>query len=98
MNARQAAKAAAKRIEELEFRVMMNVLDIKDYNAVIEALIDGNSPCQWCEDWVECQLEAKGQRGCSEWILHNNAEIAKESTAEEVIPDGTVQIGGENEG
>jgi hypothetical protein len=80
MNARQSAKAAAKRIEELEFRVKINILDIRDYNTVIEEMIKDGSPCPWCEDYVECGLEAKADgRGCHEWILHNNAQKANKA-------------------
>ena len=69
MNGRQAAKAAAKRIEELEFVVAGQVQDIKDYNACIADMIAGESPCLWCEEYPECNLEAKMGRGCSNWWL-----------------------------
>ena len=69
MNARQAAKAAAKRIEELEHITLANKWDIQQYNKCIQDMIAGESPCLYCEDWNECQLEAKGGKGCPEWIL-----------------------------
>lgn len=69
MNARQAAKAAAKRIEELEETGRRAAWDIKQYNACIDGMIAGKSPCEWCEERNECQLEAKGNKGCSEWWL-----------------------------
>jgi len=69
MNGRQAAKAAAKRISELEYVNMMQARDIKDYNEVIQHMIAGNSPCDYCEECNECQLEAKGGKGCAEWWL-----------------------------
>ena len=68
MNAKQALRAAAKHIEELEYLNMKMVQDIKDYNACILDMIAGGDPCQWCEDLNECQLEAKG-KGCGEWML-----------------------------
>lgn len=68
MNARQAAKAASKRIEELENTGAKAAADIKAYNEVILGMIDGKSPCDWCEDQQECQREVKG-RGCAEWWL-----------------------------
>lgn len=72
MNGRQAAKAAAKRIEEQEHTLALNKADIRDYNQVILDLIGGGSPCQWCEDLNECQLQAKTDgTGCSEWMLRS---------------------------
>ena len=69
MNARQAARAAAKRIEELEHFVRLNTQDIKDYNRVIQDMIAGESPCPYCEEWEECNLAAKAGKGCSSWWL-----------------------------
>lgn len=74
MNGRKAAKLAAKRIAELEYVVAMQTQDIKDYNACIIAHIGGASLCDWCEDKNECQLEAKGGTGCSEWWLRYRRE------------------------
>ena len=71
MNARQAAKAAAERIKECERVMALNKADIIDYNKVIADMICGESPCPWCEDWEECKLEAKGGKGCSEWMLRH---------------------------
>lgn len=68
MNARQAAKAAAKRIEENERVLKLNKADIVAYNNCILSMIAGGSPCDYCEDIEECQLDAKG-KGCSEWML-----------------------------
>ena len=56
MNGKQAAKAAAKRIEEMEHTIAQYKQDVKDYNAVIEDMISGKSPCSWCEDVGECIL------------------------------------------
>ena len=75
MNGRQAARLAAKRIEELEYYNARCKADITAYNAVIEALIRGESPCRWCEDIEECQLEAKNGRGCAEWMLTDKPMI-----------------------
>jgi hypothetical protein len=68
VNGRQAARAAAAHIQELEHLAKMNKLDIIDYNKVIDSMIAGGSPCEWCEDFQECQLEAKG-KGCADWML-----------------------------
>ena len=69
MNGRQAAKAAAARIAEMERVAALNKQDIISYNKCILDMIAGESPCLYCEDWQECQLEAKGGRGCAEWML-----------------------------
>ena len=83
MNARQAAKAAAIKIQSMEHTLALNKADIIDYNIVIQALIAGKSPCDWCEDLQECQLDAKGGKGCSEWLLR-----FQRPAPEEVVPDG----------
>ena len=49
MNGRQAARAAAKRIEELEYVNAGQTADIKDYNACIQDIIYGGDVCKWCE-------------------------------------------------
>lgn len=69
MNARQAAKAAAKQIEELMDFNRRCSADIKAYNQCIDGMIAGESPCPWCMEYEECQLEAKDGKGCSEWWL-----------------------------
>lgn len=69
MNGRQAAKAAAARIAEMERVAALNKQDIIAYNKCILDMIAGESPCLYCEDWQECQLEAKGGKGCAEWML-----------------------------
>lgn len=69
MNGRQAAKAAAARIAEMERVANLNKHDIIEYNRCILDMIAGESPCLYCEDWQECQLEAKGGKGCAEWML-----------------------------
>ena len=70
MNAKQALKTATKKIEELEDYNRRASADIKAYNKVIDSMIAGGSPCDWCEDRNECQLQAKADgKGCSEWWL-----------------------------
>ena len=74
MNARQAAKAAAKRIEELEDFNRRAVLDIKAYNACIDGVIAGAcSYCDWCQEYEECDRPEKGI-GCEMWWLKYNLE------------------------
>ena len=68
MNGKQAARAAAKRIEELEITCARMMADIKRYNQVIDSMIAGGNPCEFCEDLKECQLEARG-KGCDLWML-----------------------------
>lgn len=69
MNARQAAKAAAKRIEELEALVAGQTQDIKDLYAAIHDHISGESLCLWCEEYPVCHLKAKNTASCTEWWL-----------------------------
>lgn len=73
MNARQAAKAASKRIEELEHFNRLCSRDIKAYNKVIDHMIAGGSPCEFCDDKGECDKPEKG-KGCEEWMLEWNRE------------------------
>ena len=68
MNAKQAARAAAKHIEDLEITLSRAMSDIKRYNQCIDSMIEGGSPCDWCEDRRECHLEAQG-KGCGLWML-----------------------------
>ena len=69
MNGRQAAKLAARKIEELENDNRRCKADITGYNVVIQALIRGESPCPWCEEYSECQLTEKDAKGCEQWWL-----------------------------
>ena len=85
MNARQAAKAAAKRIEENEYVIRMQANDIKDYNACVLDMIAGKSPCSWCEEnrLDECQHpESRGSAGCHEWWLRMKSTEGGEADAE----------------
>ena len=76
MNARQAAKAAAKRIEDLEDFNRRCSRDIKAYNRCIDHMISGGSPCDWCDDQTVCQLQAKADgKGCAEWMLMDNPPV-----------------------
>ena len=77
MNARQAAKAAAERIKEMERVAAINKADIIDYNKCIMDMIAGKSPCDWCEDMIECQLQAKAEgKGCEDWMLRMQTGFA----------------------
>ena len=85
MNARQAAKAASKRIEELEDWNAKASAEIKHLNQCIDSVIAGEKTyCDWCEDQEECQRECKG-KGCSEWWLMINipADDPEEGSAED---------------
>ena len=89
MNGRQAAKAAAKKIEELEFYNAKCKADITAYNRIITGMIAGElSPCDWCEDQEECERQVKGT-GCSEWwLMFNLPEMKEDATddSEGVLP------------
>ena len=68
MNAKQSLRAVARHLEEATASLMRATQDIKAYNQCIDHMIAGGSPCDYCEDNPECQLEAKG-RGCDMWML-----------------------------
>jgi hypothetical protein len=93
MNARQAAKAAAKRIEELEYYNTLCKVDIQAYNAVIEGTVDGKSICEWCEDRDECEKPEKGGKGCHDWMLMFNKQQEDDDDAE---TDGNASDGADD--
>ena len=70
MNARQAAAAAAKRVEQLEHQIMLNIRDIRLYVQCIHSMINHGSPCEYCEDHDECEIAGKDVGlGCDDWML-----------------------------
>lgn len=91
MNARQAARAAAKRIEEMERVNILMSRDIRGYNTVILKMIEGESPCPYCEEFEECQLEARGNKGCSEWWLKFWEGTPDEEAEKTEQPENQVQ-------
>ena len=89
MNARQAAKAAAKKIEELEDYNQRSSADNKAYVQTIHGMIDGKSPCEMCEEHRlgECEHpDCYLGKGCSEWWLrmdvYDNSVSAEEANAD----------------
>lgn len=76
MNARQSARLAAKRIEELEDFNQRASADIRGLYKAIEHIISGGCPCDFCEDIEECQLKAKGGKGCTDFLLKDQPLIA----------------------
>ena len=79
---------ASLRVAELERILALNRADIIEYNLCILGLIDGKNPCMFCEDYEECQLEAKEQMGCGEWMMRSQMkrEAAAAKEAEEEKP------------
>ena len=70
MNAKQAARAAAQHIEELEHQIMLNIRDIRLYVQCIHGMINHGSPCEYCEDRDECEINGKNiDAGCDDWML-----------------------------
>lgn len=94
MNAKQALKAARKHLEELEYYKQEATADIKAYNGCIEHMIKGGSPCDWCNDQIECQLQAKEEgKGCDEWMLKFRENTAEEGSTDEdkgLLPSGEI--------
>jgi hypothetical protein len=82
MNQRQANKLAAQRIPQMEWVLYKNKVDITNYNLCILHQIDGGSPCIFCEDYEECQLEAKNGRGCREWMLKSQTKAGEQQDAQ----------------
>ena len=74
MNAKQALRAVVKRNEELAYYNREASADIRLYNQVIEHMIGGGCPCDYCEDLEECQLQAKGETGCTDWMLRSRKD------------------------
>lgn len=81
MNAKQSLRAVSKAYLELERINKLYAADVRDYYDCIEGTVDGKSICDWCEDLEVCQLEAKGGKGCKEWMLRSQP----------VETEGTVQ-------
>lgn len=69
MNAKQALKKVVQRNADLEDYNRRCSADIKAYNECIDTMIAGGSPCPWCEEYAECQLEEKDKKGCAQWWL-----------------------------
>jgi len=101
VNKKQALRAQGKIIEDQEARIAelervnkLYAADVNDYYACIEGTVDGKSICDWCEDLDECQLQAKGGKGCTEWMLRSQpTEGGDANDSEGVISEG--QMGGE---
>ena len=92
MNKRQSLKAASQKIEELENYNHRCKADITAYNVVIQALIRGESPCPWCEEYQECQLGNKDGSGCDQWWLsftHPDVKEEPENDSEAVPVTGS---------
>lgn len=90
MNGRQAARAANKRIQELEIVNAMQARDIKDYNQVILDAIAGKSVCGWCEEnrLDECEHASRGSAGCSGWWLKYPTPDSEGGEPDEGAPAG----------
>ena len=84
MNAKQSLRLCSARLAEVETVLARAKADIKDYNACIDSMIAGGSPCDWCEDQCECQLAAKAEgKGCAEWWLRYRREEESKSNESE---------------
>ncbi len=80
MNAKQALRSVTKQLENQTFYNALASADIRDYNAVIDHMIGGGSPCDWCQDKEECQLQAKADgKGCDMWMLREQPKEVLEN-------------------
>jgi hypothetical protein len=96
MNAKQALKAASKRIEELEHFNRMSRATVVSLYKALDAVFSGGNLCELCEDYEECQLEAKKQgKGCPEWS-HKSIDPSEVPEAENGPIEGL--MGGTDEG
>ena len=91
MNAKQSLRAASRRIEELENYNQRASADIKAYNLVIDSLLAGGDPCDWCEDHGECSRD--DWHGCTDWMLAYKAETLRD-TADDNIPSWHLSMTG----
>lgn len=83
VNARQAAKAAAKHIEELEDMNKRYAHDIRLFYQTISHMIQHGSPCDYCEDREECRTAGKDlEIGCEEWFLDSGLPETEETPDE----------------
>ena len=85
MNKRQALREAAARIEKMEDYNRRATADIKAYNQCIDGMIAGQSPCPWCMEYPECQLEAKDGKGCEQWWLKDTIPTNEPVNTEEAV-------------
>ena len=87
MNARQAAKAAAKHIEELEDYNNRATATIQGLYKCIEIMFKGGNVCEHCDDYEECQLKAKEEgKGCEDWVM------------EDITPEDVKEVSDDSEG
>lgn len=97
MNGRQAAREAAKRIEELEARIAMDIKDIRTYNVCILHMINHGSPCDFCYDKAECESLGKDLTiGCDQWMVGNIEIIHDEKEGDPVESEGVLPTGADS--
>lgn len=100
MNAKQSLRECAKNLEiaeaalvDLHTVVGRAEKDIKAYVQCILGMIQGGSPCEWCEEQNECQLQAKADgKGCDQWWLRyeeedENAPVQEDSGHDTPVSD-----------
>ena len=101
MNARQAAKKAAARIEELEDFNRRSAADVRGLYRAIDRLIAGECICDICEEQNECTKPEKDKKTCSGWWLtmdtskltDEKGETANENEGPEGVLDGSSKGG-----
>ena len=91
MNMRQSMRAMSKQMEDMANYNRRAKKDIKAYNACIDGMIAGESPCKWCEEYAECQLQAKDGKGCSEWWLADQDKAQPDDDNQTMVFHGEVE-------
>ena len=92
MNGRQAARMAAKRIEELEYANKLYAVDVKALYAVIDGMTQGKTPCDWCDEQEECERQEKGGLGCTDFLLMENKQEGEDDEETDGSVDGAAAV------
>lgn len=66
-------------VDNYERRIVYHMKDNRTYNQCVQAMIEGQSPCLWCEERHECGKEQ--DKGCEDWSLkHQEAENGRSNS------------------
>ena len=57
------------RTQDEKYAVKYSRYNERAYNTVIQAMIDGDSPCHYCCDQQDCDRAERLRGGCEDWLL-----------------------------